>query len=77
MFPPCVYPHMHTPWTKLSLQKNMDVQKDIQALKPESLYFRTKFCLDMLEHFERQELTINPSFKKKRERERLQCYLIL
>ena len=43
----------------------INMQNVIQALKPGSLYLRIKFCLDMLEHFERQELTINSSLKKK------------
>lgn len=56
------YTH-HGPY--FSLQKNINMQNVIQALKPGSLYLRIKFCLDMLEHFERQELTINSSLKKK------------
>ena len=60
------YTH-HGPY--FSLQKNIDMQNVIQALKPGSLYLRIKFCLDMLEHFERQELTINSSLKKKERRD--------
>lgn len=66
MFPPCAHPQIQTPWTIVLLQKNIDIPKFIQALKPGCLYLRIRFCLDMVEDFERQELTINSNFLKKK-----------
>lgn len=54
------------------LQKNIDIKKVIQPLKPVCFYLRIRFCWDTLEYFERQELTRNSKKNKKR----LQCYLI-
>lgn len=66
--PPCALPKYthHEPF--FFPQENIDIQKFVQPPKTRCLYLRIRFCLDILEHVEKQELTSNSNLRKKKKK---------